>query len=180
MSIQFHCEHCGKKIEAPDSVGGRRGKCPACRNPIYIPAPPVQEDEPLRLAPLDDYEEQRRKRLLSETFELAQNIIEERAVPDETPPDEPNIASDDMSYLEPISVMNPQELKKTIVQYLRLMADGALEEAEQIAEYIAPQGRAARDVLDKIAMSDLPEPELARVPPHVLAGMIRDLRGRIA
>ncbi|MHC4658446.1 MAG: hypothetical protein ACYS83_04615 [Planctomycetota bacterium] len=32
MPITFHCEHCGKKIEAQDSAGGKWGKCPACHN----------------------------------------------------------------------------------------------------------------------------------------------------
>ena len=56
MGISFHCEYCGKKIEAPDTAGGKWGKCPACRNKVYVPAnnPP---DDMLRLAPIDTEEE---------------------------------------------------------------------------------------------------------------------------
>ena len=52
MGISFHCEHCGKKIEAPDAAGGKWGKCPGCHNKVYVPAnKPTQPDDELRLAP---------------------------------------------------------------------------------------------------------------------------------
>ena len=51
MAITFHCEHCGKKIEAPNSAGGKWGKCPACHNKLYVPD--LYPDEELKLAPID-------------------------------------------------------------------------------------------------------------------------------
>lgn len=30
MPVQFHCSHCGKRLKAPDSMGGKLCKCPAC------------------------------------------------------------------------------------------------------------------------------------------------------
>ena len=38
----------------------------------------------------------------------------------------------------------------------------------------------AVDILDTIAVSEMPEPELADVPPQVLSGLIRNLRARIS
>ena len=66
MSIKFHCEYCGKKIDAPDTAGGKRGKCPACHNKIYVPQ--IDADDELKLAPVDETEEERQKRLLDETL----------------------------------------------------------------------------------------------------------------
>ena len=57
MSIKFHCEHCGKRIDAPDTAGGKWGKCPSCHNKVYVPQP-EDGDEPLTLAPVDETEEQ--------------------------------------------------------------------------------------------------------------------------
>lgn len=55
MTIKLQCSLCGKKIEAPDSAGGKWGKCPACRNKIYVPQP-ISDDDELKLAPIDQTE----------------------------------------------------------------------------------------------------------------------------
>jgi len=38
MTIKFHCEHCRRLVQAPDSAGGRRGTCPHCQGSNFIPA----------------------------------------------------------------------------------------------------------------------------------------------
>jgi hypothetical protein len=60
------------------------------------------------------------------------------------------------------------------------MADGELDEAIGTADRIAPYSRQAIKILDTIAVSEMPEPELADVPPQVLSGLIRNLRTRIS
>jgi hypothetical protein len=178
MAIVFHCEHCGKKIEAQDNAGGKRGKCPACHNTIYVPSH-VENEEPLHLAPLDEQDENQRSRLLSETYQLTQNILEERALPEESTETTHKEGDSDLSYLTPLPSMDAKELKQHIVQYLRLMADGKLDEAAQIALFIVPQGDLATGILDSIALSEMPEPELSHLPPHILSGLIRTLRAEI-
>ena len=37
MSIRFACPGCGKTIEVPDGLAGRRGKCPGCRTVFDVP-----------------------------------------------------------------------------------------------------------------------------------------------
>ena len=64
MAITFHCDYCGKKIEAADSAGGKWGKCPACHNKLYVPA--LEPDDALKLAPVDETDLEREKRLLAE------------------------------------------------------------------------------------------------------------------
>ncbi|MHC4460674.1 MAG: hypothetical protein ACYS6W_03330 [Planctomycetota bacterium] len=167
MTITFHCEHCGKKIEAPDSAGGKRGKCPACHNKVYVPGP--DSDEELTLAPIDESEEERKKRLMAETHKLTQDILQEREVPDG--PGEAAMSAPEVS---------DKELTKNIIVYLRQMANGDLDEAQRTADLIAPHGPQAVKILDNIALSEIPEPELADIPQQVLSGLIRNLRTRIS
>ena len=166
MAVVFHCEYCGKKIEAPDSAGGKWGKCPSCHNKLYVPD--LNAEEELKLAPVDETEEQRRNRLLAETFELTQDILQEREVP-----------SGPADVTGPVSEMSERELTKNIVVYLRRMADGELDEAGRIIGLIAPHRRQALPIIDRIALSEIPEPELADIPPQVLSGLIRALRVKV-
>jgi len=167
MAIIFHCEHCGKKIEAPDSAGGKRGKCPACHNKLYVPG--LGSDEELKLAPVDEGDDVKQKELLAETHKLTQDILQERDVP-EGPAGAATSAPE----------ISDKELTKNIITYLRQMADGELDEAQRTADSIAPYGPQAVNILDRIALSEMPEPELADIPPQILSGLIRNLRTRIS
>lgn len=166
MTITFHCSHCGKKVEAQDSAAGKWAKCPACRNKIYVPD--LRDDEELKLAPIDETEEEKEKRLMAETHRLTQDILQEREIPEAA------------GLGEPVAEINEKELTKRIITYLRLMADGDLDEAQKAADSVAPYRRQATKILDQIAVSQIPEPELADIPQHVLSGLIRNLRTRIS
>ena len=167
MTIVFHCEHCGKKVKAPDDAGGKWRKCPRCHNDVYVPGPDA--DDEIKLAPVDEEAEAKRRRLMAETYQLAQDILLEREAPDG-----PGGAS--LSAFE----ISDKVLTKNIILYLRQMTDGELEEAQLTATKILPCGPRAIEVLDRIALSEIPEPELADVPPQVLSGLIRDLRSQIS
>ena len=167
MAITFHCDHCGKKIEAQDNAGGKWGKCPACHNKLYVPN--LDSDEEIKLAPIDESDEERKKRLMDETHKLTQDILQEREVPNSP-----------AGAHTPTSEMSDKELTKNIIIYLRQMADGELDEAQKAADLIAPYGPQAIEILDRIALSEIPEPELADVPQQVLSGLIRNLRTRIS
>jgi len=166
MAITFHCNHCGKKIEAPDNAGGKWGKCPACHNKLYVPASDTGEE--LKLAPIDENDEARQKRLMAETHKLSQDILLEKDVPNE------------LGSTMPTFKVGEKEMTKNIILCLRQMANGELDEAENAMSLITPHGQRAVDILDRIALSEIPEPELADVPPQVLSGLIRTLRTRIS
>ncbi len=180
MSIDFQCKHCGKTIQAPDKLAGKRGKCPKCRNTLTIPELQKPDDQPLRLSPLDENEEIERKRLLFETHNVTQTLLNERTVPEETL-EASDLPSDptDISYMISATPMDTQELKQNTLQYFRLLASGNEEQASQYAQLIVPHYKEALEILDSIALNDLSEPELAHIPPHVLSGLIRDLRTQI-
>jgi hypothetical protein len=167
MSITFHCEHCGKKIEAPDNAGGKWGKCPGCRNKVYVPG--GQPTDELRLAPLDEEDDRRQKELIAETIRLREDILKETEAPEEGKP---------QPAAKP-GVLSEAELTSSIIGYLRRMADGELEEAERMAGTIIPYGGKAVRILERIALSEIPEPELADIPQQVLSGLIKKLRSRL-
>jgi hypothetical protein len=168
MPIKFQCSLCGKKIEAPDSTGGKWGKCPGCHNKVYVPQP-ITDDEELKLAPIDETEEQKQKQLMLETFQLTREILEEKAVP-EVPGPSPTGGLD----------ISEEKLTNHIMDYLRQMANGDLDEAHLTAELILPHRRKAIAILDQILASKTPDPELEDIPKQVLSGLIRNLKTRLS
>ena len=166
MTIVFHCEYCNKKIEAADTAGGKWGKCPACHNKLYVPSQDTGEE--LKLAPINETDVEREHRLMAETYKLTQDILKEREIPDgPTPP------------AGAVYEMDDRELTQNIIMYLRQIVNGELDEAEMTSALIAPSGNRAVAIIDRIALSEIPEPALADIPPQVLAGTIRTLRERI-
>jgi len=168
MPIKLHCDHCGKEIKAPDTAGGKWGKCPACHNKLYVPRP-AADDEELKIAPLDESEVQKQQQLMAETFRLTRDILQEQNTPE--PPAAPG---------GPAPEISEQQLTEYIVRYLRQMVDGRLDEAQRTAERIVPHRRKATVILDQFAKSDAPDPELEDIPKQVLSGFIRNLRTRIS
>lgn len=166
MTIVFHCKYCGKKIEASQKVASKWGKCPSCHNKVYVPNLNAGGEE-LKLAPVDESDKKKQKKLMAETYRLSQDILREREVPEE--PSGPAAKKE----------ISEKELTKNIVVYLRQMADGELPIAEETVKAITPYGRQAIKIIDQIALSEIPEPELADIPAQVLAGLIRGLRGKI-
>ena len=75
--------------------------------------------------------------------------------------------------------MSDKELKQNIITYLREVVYGELDEADRIAALITPFRDRAMTIIDRIALSEIPEQELADIPPQVLAGTIRTLREKI-
>ena len=49
--IRFTCEHCSRNVRVADKFGGKKGRCPYCKEVIEIPAQsepePIPEDDPV-------------------------------------------------------------------------------------------------------------------------------------
>ena len=163
MPISFHCECCKKRIKAPDEAGGKWGSCPYCKHRCYIPLPPSDDEPELKLVPLDEEEEQRRDQMMRETHTLTQNILQER---DQAPGD-----ADAGS-----ATVSEKELIRAIILYLRQMADGQLEQAEETAKSLVRHGAQVTDVLGRMARAERPEPELVDIAPRVLQGFMKQLQ----
>ena len=167
MAILFHCQFCGKEIKAADEAGGKWGKCPSCHNKVYVPSQVSGDD--LKVAPLDQDLMESEKELMAETYKLTQDILQEREVREG--PSEPSGA---------VYEMSERELKDNVILYLRQMASDELDEAEQTAALISPFTAQAMKIIDQIALSEIPELELADIPPQMLSGAIRVLRNRLS
>lgn len=166
MAILFHCQFCGKEIKAADEAGGKWGKCPSCHNKLYVPAQ-VSGDE-LKIAPLDTDLMESERQLMAETYKLTRDILQEKEVRD---------GAGDLSGA--VYEMSERELKDNVILYLRQMASDDLDEAEKTAALISPFAAQALKIIDQIALSEIPEPELADIPPQMLSGSIRVLRNRL-
>ena len=108
---------------------------------------------------------------MAETFHLTQDILREREIHEENS-EQP--AETPMAFH-----LTDEELLQSIITYLRRMADGWLDEAEGTEELITACGQRAVEVLDEIALSEIPDPQLGDIPPQVLAGLIRNHRAKI-
>jgi hypothetical protein len=171
MAITFHCDHCGRKIEAPKKAAGKWGKCPACKNKVYVPD--LTEEPDLKLAPVDEEEEERKKKLLAETYALQQDILQEKEIPD----DEKGPVS--VSGGSGRRALSEEDLHKRIVKCLHQMAEGNLEGAEQTKADIVGYGEQSLRILDRLALDEVPHPNLQDIPPQVLSGLIRNLRSEV-
>jgi len=169
MTIKFNCEHCGKKIEAPDNAAGRPGKCPGCHNKLQVPQLQPDEQEEIRLAPIDENDIRRKQQLMAETEQLALDIIGQREIPAE--------GNDESAVAE--AAGSDEQLTVDIIMYLRQMADGELDQAEELAGPVVSGGKRTIKILNQIAGSEPAEPELADIPPQVLSALINDLKAKI-
>ena len=174
MAIVFHCEYCNKKIEAPDTAGGKWGKCPSCHNKLYVPNLSAgANSEELKIAPINDSEEAKQRKLMAETYQLTQKILEEKETPG-------GLQNQTAKPAESAPVLNDKQLAEKIVSCLRLMANGQLDRADIAIDSMANQAEQAGKILDNIALSQIPEPQLDDIPPQVLAGLIRTMRAKMS
>lgn len=125
MSITFSCEHCGKKIKAPESKAGRKGKCPKCNQTIRIPLPSDETDDAPKAAPQKkpppqdsgdgpipvDWDE------VDGTDEIGEPLIHETA----TAPSLPTFGLD-----------TKPDVRKLILQYVVFQVERNIVEAEAI------------------------------------------------
>jgi DNA-directed RNA polymerase subunit RPC12/RpoP len=167
MPIVFHCESCKKKIQAPDGSGGKYAPCPHCKHRVYIPMPKsALEGDELKLAPIDETEERQREQLMRETYNLQLNLLKEKEAPEG-------------ADLAMAAQMDDREMLKYLVIYLRLTADSQIQDAQKAAEKIMQNKKKAAAILDRLAVTDMPEPELADIPPAVLAKLIKTFRAKL-
>lgn len=161
MPIELTCEHCGKRVRTSDEHAGKRGRCPYCKNEVYIPSPDVAL-EPLKLAPVDQKEEAERQRLLDETKRISHAIRADRTeVPEGTAGRAPAKAVD---------------VEEAVISYAVAMAAGELEKAERLAGMLHDNFEAAEQVIQRITADDIPPARLKNIPRAVLVGFFKQLR----
>jgi hypothetical protein len=167
MSISFHCECCKQKVKAPDAAGGKWGNCPYCKHRCYIPMPKSEEEEELRLAPIDDSEESKIGLLKTQTQVLTRQLLHETDLP-----------------AEPVGAAADTPDEKTVIKicilYLRQIADGELDDAESTFSKLKIYKRTSLRVLSSMGRAERPEPELADIPDKILQKLIIDVSTRLS
>jgi phage FluMu protein Com len=176
MAIEFHCNHCAKLIRAPDEAGGRRGKCPYCKNSVYIPMPTDQLKE-IPLAP---------EEVGADPADLDEDsLASDRAIlRDDSPVPETDVggaersagASDDVVPGLGAAEDSADEL---VVEYLALMRESELEQAETVVAALLKQKEAARQVVERLAADAVPPAELGDIPPPLYQGFLRNLHAQL-
>jgi phage FluMu protein Com len=165
MALTFKCEHCHKKISAPETVGGKRGKCPFCKQRTYIPMP-VSEDEILDLAPLDETEEQEHQKLVDELRAQERDLIANTGGGEPVPLSE----RDDLSS---------EDLHHFVINYCIDMADGNLERAAMHAAELKKFYKLGMEAVKYFQIVQGDEPALSKIPPPVVQGFLTDLVDRL-
>jgi hypothetical protein len=120
----------------------------------------------LTLSPLDENEERQRQAMMRETYAIQQNLLKQKEIPEG-------------ADLAAAAQMDERELLRHIIIYLRQTADGQIDDAKKTAEKIMQNKKRATALLDRIAMSHMPEPELADIPANVLTKLIKTFRAKL-
>ena len=167
MTIQFKCEHCGKRVEAPDSVGGKRGRCPYCKQPNYIPAP-VSDDELYQLAPEDETAQQRARQEAEALRRQEEALIAEMGGRDAAP-----------VPLEHRKDLTAEGLHHLVVNYCLDVAAGKLQLAEAHVPELQKFPALAAQAVDDFLTGKALEPALDAIPAKTLQGFLKKLRSSL-
>ncbi|UCE58640.1 MAG: hypothetical protein JSU63_14495 [Phycisphaerales bacterium] len=172
MSIELHCPACSKLIRAPDEAGGKRGKCPYCKNSVYIPMP--EDDGEIGLAPIDEEDQRRAEELRRESTQYIAEVGHQTEVSDsdELPPP-PTPAP------PPLPDGDVVDLGGEVGAFITAMRDSNLDEADQVTERLKQAGDRAADYVQGMLNDELP-PQFEGVPPPLAQGFLKALLGRLS
>ena len=180
MAIEFHCEHCNHLIRAPMEAAGRQGKCPHCDNVAYIPRPSAPDEGELDLAPLDDREEEQRKRAALEDAAYQRNLLRDKVAPGERPkPSSSGGGGGAAASGAAPGPLAPKQITSLIVRYVEAMSGSKLPEAESIAGQLGRIRAQALSLLDEMSGEDLAAYGMPTLPRPILMGFLKQLRAKL-
>ncbi len=174
MSIEFNCPACEKSIRAPDTAGGKYGKCPFCEVKVYIPAPPSADEEEIGLAPIDEDEERREKELIRESVRYAAAFDKD---PDKLPPEGAEGRGGGARRSEPVPG-EVIEVADEVEAFVVAMRDSKLQDAERVLARLKRAGARAKDYVEGLMLDPTPPP-IGNVPKPLLMGFLKSLLGRL-
>lgn len=169
MTISFACEHCGKRVEAPEEAGGHRGRCPYCKNSCYIPSP-VREEDLIDLVPENAEDERRHQQEVDALRRQDRALIADSSERLEAPP-EP---------IEMREALKPEDLHPFIINYVLDLSQSQLERAEKHLAELKKVKRMARAEVERFLAGDLLEPALDTVPAKLRMGFLNQLKAALA
>ena len=166
MPIKFKCHNCHNEVTAPDSAAGKKGKCPFCSHTNEIPAP-VDEDDLIPLAPIDDEEEARARAQRQALYEQEKALLEETGGPPPVPlEDREDLASEDLHHF--------------VVNYCLDLANGKLAQADEHVAQLNRYGELGAQAVEDFISGTATEPALDHIPRPVIQGFLKQLKGQLA
>ena len=174
LSIELHCPHCNKLIRAPDEAGGKRGKCPYCKQSAYIPLP-ATDDNVIPLAPVDKEDERRAEELRRESVRYAASMS--RAAKSRPGSDEPAASAEGGARSQP-PPGDVIDLAAQVERFVLSMRDSKLDEAEKIVDLLKHAGARPRDYIEGLMLDEMP-PQFEGIPTPLLKGFLRKLLERL-
>ena len=177
MSIEFNCPSCEKSIRAPDTAGGKYGKCPFCEVKVYIPSPPSAGDDEIKLAPIDAEEEKRERELIRESVRYAAQFDKD---PDKLPPEgaEGRGGAGARRMAEPAAPGEVVEVADEVEAFVVAMRDSKLQDADRVVARLKRAGARSKDYVEGLMLDPTPPP-IGNVPKPLLIGFLKSLLGRL-
>jgi len=152
-------------VKAPDSAAGKRGKCPHCGQSSYIPAPVADEDL-IPLAPVDEAEEQARRREIESLLAVDRRLLRETG----GGPDVPLEHKEDLSSAD---------LHHFVVNYCMDVFNGNLERAQLYVRKMKMLKYTAIEAVEDFQTKKTHEAVLDAIPSRVLEGFLKDLKDKL-
>lgn len=170
MSIEIHCDHCGKLIRAPETAAGKRGKCPYCDQSVYIPTPPDQGGE-IGLAPLDEDDERRIEELRRESAEYAATISKAQ-------PGKYDVGDAGGGAARGAGEDEDVDIGSEVERFVLAMADSKLDTANGAVVRLKKARKRAADHVQGLLLDQMP-PKIGRVPLPLMKGFLKTLADRL-
>ena len=164
MTIGFSCEHCGKRVEAPDKVGGKRGRCPYCKQACYVPSP-VAEEDLYDFAPEDEAQAARAAAERERVLQQDPGLLSDSAN-----------ASSPSIPLEHKENVSAEDVSHHVVNYCLDMAASNLERSAGHIDKLRTSRAAAVQAVDDFLSGKTIEPALDQIPGKILHGFLQQLR----
>ncbi len=177
MSIEIHCDHCGKLIRAPDDAGGKRGKCPYCEQSVYIPHA-ASEIEEIPLAPVDEEGQRRSDKLRAESNALAASVDKATGPAYDVGAGASSgktAAKGGAATGASASVDVADEVKRFVLA----MSQSKLDETEAILKRLKKLKVRATDYVQGLLNDQMP-PQFDNVPPPLAKGFLKALGDRLS
>jgi hypothetical protein len=173
LSIEFHCESCGRLVKAPQDAAGKRGQCPYCSKNVYIPMPEGELEE-LPLAPDDEGDRRREEALQAERRRLDRILAQQKETPEGEPA--PSARHSDAPHTpQPATI----SLEEAVLAYLDAMRKSDLARADHLLAALQRRSSEARAVVDRLATDQIPPSSMRGVPPAVYQGFLKSLHAQL-
>lgn len=174
MSIEIHCSHCQKLIRAPDEAGGKHGKCPYCKQSVYIPTPP---DDGIALAPIDEDDERRDKELRRESISYSASVDRDKGRKYDTG-DRGGGGKVRPDTGHTIDARESIDVTAEVEGYIVAMRDSKLDKADAIVLRLRRSRGRARNHIEGLILDQMP-PSIGNVPAPLMKGFLKSLLDRL-